>query len=229
MLLALPLLLSLSLSLLLPLATLDAAAAELPPITWTAAADPPPITWEWFNAAETYRRYKVKGRDDLAISAHYFRLAATNGNAAAAYKLGEAYEKGEGVPQSAADALAWYRQAAGLGDRYAELRIGWFYQKGIAVEVNAVAAILWYEKAAAHDNIWAYHMLAVIYAEGEGVPQDLSLARRYFEKSLPQTKDAWAAWRLSQIIGDSDPRRRHALLVQAAEGGNTEAIAALKK
>ncbi|MDE1160132.1 MAG: tetratricopeptide repeat protein [Neorhizobium sp.] len=195
----------------------------------TTVPEPPPITWEWFNAAETYRRYKVKGRDDLAISAHYFRLAAVNGNAAAAYKLGEAYERGEGVPQSPVDALFWYRQSAASGDRYAELRIGWFYQKGIAVPVDVAAAIGWYEKAAAHDNIWAYHMLAVLYAQGEGVPQDLPLARRYFEHSLPETKDAWAAWRLSQIIGDSDPRRRQVLVMQAAKGGNAQALEALKK
>lgn len=209
-----------------------AATTILPILTIPAmqarAQAPPQITWEWFNAAETYLAYKVKGPNDLAIAAHYFRLAASHGNAAAAYKLGEAYENGSGVAQDAGKALAWYREAASRGDRYAELRIGWFYQKGIAVATDGPTAVSWYEKAASHDNLWAYHMLAVMYAEGEGVPRNLDAARRCFEISLPYTHDAWAMWRLSQLLEDRDPKRQRSLLVAAAKAGSAQAIEDLK-
>ncbi|MGN7294358.1 tetratricopeptide repeat protein [Rhizobium sp. SAFR-030] len=195
------------------------------------ATDPGPaqITWEWFNAAETYRNYKVKGRDDLAIAARYFRRAAEHGNPAAAYKLGEAYEAGSGVPKDLSKALYWYREAAARRDRYAQLRIGWFYQNGLVVEPDGAMAASWYEKAASQNNIWGYHMLAVLYAEGEGVPRDLEKAKRYFELSLPETGDGWAMWRLSQIVKPTDARRAARLLSQAAEAGNAQAQAELRR
>lgn len=185
------------------------------------------LAWEWFNAAETYRNYRVKGPDDLKISAHYFRLAANIGNASAAYKLGEAYENGVGVPQDPATALEWYRQSAAKGDKYAELRVGWFYHKGITLPADPKIAASWYRLAAEKDNIWAYHMLAFMLMDGEGVPKDLALARTYFERSLPQTDDHWAKWKLSLLLKENDPKRSQALLREAAAAGNPEAIKAL--
>jgi TPR repeat protein len=201
--------------------------------TASAHAEPRPasaeLTWEWFNTAETYLRYKVKGPDDLRIAAHYFALAAENGNAAAAYKLGEAYENGRGVRQDPVAALHWYRRAAAQGDKYAELRVGWFYHKGIALPADPQVAAQWYRKAAEKNNIWAYHMLAFMLMDGEGVPKDLALARRYFELSLPQTKDHWAKWKLSQLLRTRDPKRSGLLLREAADAGNPEAAKELQR
>ncbi|WP_275787323.1 tetratricopeptide repeat protein [Pararhizobium gei] len=186
------------------------------------------LTWEWFNAGETYRRYKVKGPDDLKISTHYFHLAAKSGNSAAAYKVGEAYENGIGVKQDPAVALDWYRVAAAAGDRHAELRIGWFYHKGITVPADPAMAAQWYRRSADKDNIWAYHMLAFMLMDGEGVPQDRDLARHYFEKSLPVTNDHWAKVKLARLIEESDPSRSLALLQQAETAGNPEATKRLR-
>ncbi|WP_164901772.1 tetratricopeptide repeat protein [Neorhizobium lilium] len=193
-----------------------------------ARADPPQITWEWFNAAETYRNYKVKGKDDLRLAAHYYRLAAERGNAAAAYKLGDCYENGTGVAKDAVTALEWYRRSAAGGDRYAALRIGWFYQKGIAVTANPADAVEWYRLAAQRKNIWAYHMLAFLYFDGEGVPQDRVKAREYFEISLPQTDDGWAKVKLAELIRSSDPTRARRLLQEAVRQGNPQAPQDLK-
>jgi TPR repeat protein len=196
--------------------------------TETASADEPRasvrLTWEWFNTAETYHRYKVKGPDDLRIAAHYFRLSASNGNAAAAYKLGEAYETGSGVPLDLSEALRWYRQSAAAGDMHAELKIGWFYQKGLGLKAEPSRAVEWYERSARKGNLWAYHMLAFMLMDGEGLAKDLALAQRYFEKSLPFTHDHWAQLKLSQLIRSSDPRRSKELLKQSASAGNADAI-----
>lgn len=188
-----------------------------------AQADPPQITWEWYNTAETYRNYKVKGKDDLRISARYFRMAAERGNPTAAYKLGEAYEEGIGVPKDPVLALEWYRQAAARGDKHAELRIGYFYQKGIVVARDPAAAIDWYKRSAAKDNIWAYHMLAFMLADGEGIAKDVKLAKAYLEKSLPQTNDHWAKWKLAQLIRAEHPIRAKQLLKEASAAGNVQA------
>jgi len=193
-----------------------------------ARADPPQITWEWYNTAETYRNYRVKGRDDLRISARYFRMAAEKGNSTAAYKLGEAYEEGIGVPKDPVQALHWYRRAAEQGDKHAELRIGYFYQKGIAVSRDPVAAVQWYRLSAAKNNIWAYHMLAFMLADGEGLLKDQKLAKAYLEKSLPQTNDHWAKWKLAHLIRADDPARAKQLLKEASAAGNTQAAEELK-
>lgn len=193
------------------------------------AENPPQITWEWYNTAETYRNYKVKAKDDLRISARYFRMAAEKGNSTAAYKLGEAYEEGIGVPKDPVQALEWYRRAASQGERHAELRIGYFYQKGIVVPRDPAQAVDWYRKSAARQNIWAYHMLAFMLADGEGLPKDLKLARAYLEKSLPQTNDHWAKWKLAQLVRDENPARAKQLLKEASAAGNAQAADELKQ
>lgn len=43
------------------------------------------------------------------------RLAAKQGEANARFKLGTLYESGEGVAESAAEAVKWYRKAARQG------------------------------------------------------------------------------------------------------------------
>lgn len=194
-----------------------------------AHADPPQITWEWYNAAETYRRYKVKGKDDLRISARYFRMAAEKGNSTAAYKLGEAYEEGIGLPKDPVQALHWYRRAALQGDKHAELRIGYFHQKGIVVARDPAAAVKWYRQSAEKGNIWAYHMLAFMLADGEGLARDVALARAYLEKSLPHTNDHWAKWKLAQLVRAEDPKRAKALLKEAADAGNSQAAEELQR
>jgi len=194
----------------------------------TALAEPPQITWEWYNTAETYRKYKVKGKHDLRISARYFRMAAERGNSTAAYKLGEAYEEGIGFAKDPVQALDWYRRAASQGDRHAELRIGYFYQKGIVVSRDPALAVDWYRKSAAKDNIWAYHMLAFMLADGEGLPKDEKLAKAYLEKSLPETNDHWAKWKLARLIKAENPTRAKLLFKEASAAGNIQAAEELK-
>lgn len=196
---------------------------------FAAHADPPQITWEWYNAAEAYRNYRTKGKDDLRISARYFRMAAEHGNSTAAYKLGEAYEEGIGLPKDPIQALDWYRRAASHGDKYAELRIGYFYQKGIVVPRDPAAAIVWYRKSLENGNIWAYHMLAFMLADGEGLPQDAKLAKAYLEKSLPETNDHWAKWKLAQLVRAEDPARAIKLLKEASAAGNAQAAEELRQ
>jgi uncharacterized protein len=191
-------------------------------------AEPARITWEWYNAAEVHQAGRVQGENSLKLTAHYFRLAAEKGNAAAAYKLGEIYENGRGLPADPLQAFYWYMRAAAKNDKHGQLKVGWCYQKGIAVEANPRIAAIWYRLAAENDNIWGYHMLGFMLADGEGVTKDVAEARRYFERSLPKTKDHWAKWKLALLIASEEPGRARALMKEAAAAGNAQAVEDLK-
>ncbi len=194
-----------------------------------ARAESPRISWEWYNAAEVHQSDKLRRGGDAALAAHYFRLAADKGNAAAAYKLGEIYENGQGIAKDPVQAFSWYMKAAAKNDKHGQLKVGWCYQKGIAVAADPAIAAIWYRVAAENDNIWGYHMLAFMLADGEGLKKDVGLARRYLEVSLPKTKDHWAKWKLAHLIEVEDPRRAKALLKEAAAAGNAQAAEDLKR
>jgi uncharacterized protein len=194
-----------------------------------ALADSTRITWEWYNAAEVHQGRKSASPADQKLAAHYFRLAADKGNVAAAYKLGEIYENGEGLAPDPVQAFSWYMKAAARNDRHGQLKVGWCYQTGIAVAADSAIAAIWYRAAAENGNIWGYHMLAFMLADGEGMEKDVALARRYFELSLPKTRDHWAKWKLAQLIAAEDPKRAGILLKEAAAAGNAQASEDLKR
>ncbi len=203
-------------------------------LIWLAAsaaplhAEPPNISWEWYNAAELHQVQTGRGRGDPRLATHYFRLAAEKGNAAAAYKLGEIYENGQGIAKDPVQAFSWYMKAAARNHKHGQLKVGWCYQKGIAVAADPAIAAIWYRTAAENDNIWGYHMLAFMLADGEGMKKDPALARRYLELSLPKTNDHWAKWKLAHLIEAEDPAKSKALLKEAAIAGNVQAAEDLK-
>jgi TPR repeat protein len=189
----------------------------------------PRVTWEWYNTAEMHQRLQAKQPGAPRLAAHYFRLAAEKGNATAAYKLGEIYEKGQGAPKDPLQAFGWYMRAAAQNNKHGQLKIGWCYQKGIGVQPDARVAAIWYRTAAENDNIWGYHMLAFMLADGDGVPKDEAQARRFFELSLPKTRDHWAKWKLAHLVAASDPKMAKTLLKEAAAAGNTQAAEELRQ
>ncbi len=190
---------------------------------------PPSITWDWYNAAEIYKKTADNSHHDAELAAHYYLMAAKRGNTAAAYKIGEMYEAGLGVPKNYPTAFQWYAASTCTGSKYGEFKLGWFYQYGLGVPKSLEEARAWYEKAARQDNEWAYHMLAFMYADGDGVPKDTKRARQYFEISLPKTNDPWAKWKLALLIRKNDPERSRKLLAEAADQGNKQARQELRR
>ena len=63
-------------------------------------------------------------RKDYALAAQLFRPLAEQGNAKAQYNLGLMYDKGQGVPQDAQEAVKWYRKAAERGFAKAQVNLG---------------------------------------------------------------------------------------------------------
>jgi TPR repeat protein len=68
---------------------------------------------------------------------------ANAGDVTAQYRLGEMYNKGEGVPQDYKEALKWYRMAAEQGDTEAQYNLGVMYYDGKGVIVDYVEAYKW--------------------------------------------------------------------------------------
>ena len=80
------------------------------------------------------------------------RKQAEGGNAAAQSNLGWMYDKGEGVPKDAVQAVAWYRKAAEQGLAFAQSNLGWMYDTGEGVPKDAVQAYMWWNLAASRGD-----------------------------------------------------------------------------
>ena len=120
---------------------------------------------------------------DVPPSERALRAAATSGDAAAQYEVGQRYANGENVPQDLSQAAYWYNQAADQGLAIAQYRLATLYEKGRGVPQDNDKARGWYEKAATQGNVKAMHNLAVIYAEGRGTRQDFTTASTWFAKA----------------------------------------------
>jgi len=63
--------------------------------------------------------------------------------------VGLAYLKGEGVPQSDAEAAKWLQKAADQEETDAQERLGYLYENGWGVPLDYERAAKWYLSAAA--------------------------------------------------------------------------------
>ncbi len=77
------------------------------------------------------------------------RRQAQDGDAAAAFTLGMAYESGHLVSQSCAKATTWVKKSAKEGNAAAQYNLGLRYRYGDGVRANARQARRWTQKAAA--------------------------------------------------------------------------------
>ena len=73
---------------------------------------------------------------------------ALQGDAQAAFELGEMHASGLGMPENNTEAVRWYKLAAEKGNSKAQSLIGTAYHRGIGLAVDDVQAIQWLMKAA---------------------------------------------------------------------------------
>ena len=62
------------------------------------------------------------------------------------------YDKGQGVPQSDAEALQWYERAAEQGEPRAQYNLGLMHLNGQGVPPDLVTAYYWVSLSASHGN-----------------------------------------------------------------------------
>ncbi len=116
------------------------------------------------------------------------RAMANSGDASAQYRLGEAYERGDGVPQDNVEAVKWYRKAAERGRPDAQRNLGYLYiWGGKGVPANAVEGERWSRKAAEQGDKWAQQQLGFLYNCGMGaVRKDYAEAAKWYRKAAEQ-------------------------------------------
>jgi TPR repeat protein len=78
--------------------------------------------------------------------------------------LGVAYESGNGVGRSYAEAMRWYQKAAAQNNADAMIHVGALYFEGHGVHQDRNEALAWYRKAAAGGNQHAKDLLAQLGA-----------------------------------------------------------------
>ena len=107
---------------------------------------------------------------------------AKDGNAEAAYLIGEMYgprswgQKGEnrnGVEQDNKQAIYWWGEAAKKGDVDAQLKLGWWLMKGQdVVKQDQAAGMNWLLMAANQGEPQAQYEVGLAYWKGRGVKPD---------------------------------------------------------
>ena len=120
---------------------------------------------------------------DSTAPINKLQQAATQGDAAAQFQMGLAYDRGIGVKQDLPEAAKWYRAAAEQGNVEAQNSLGSLYQAGEGVTQDYVQAKNWYQKAADLGNVKAKSNLAYLYDLGLGVPTSPKLATQLYEQS----------------------------------------------
>ncbi|WP_421696105.1 tetratricopeptide repeat protein [Aestuariivirga sp.] len=125
---------------------------------------------------------KAFGSEDYAKALSLLLPYAKDGNAEAAYLIGEMYgprswgQKGEnrnGVEQDNAKAIMWWGEAAKKGNSDAQLKLGWWLMKGQGiVKQDEAAGMNWLLMAANQGEPQAQYEVGIGYWKGRGVKPD---------------------------------------------------------
>jgi hypothetical protein len=70
------------------------------------------------------------------------------GSAEAVRRIGDMYQRGQGVEQDYRLSAMWYSKAAEAGEADAQYELGLLYKKGLGVQMNTVDAYKWLTLAA---------------------------------------------------------------------------------
>jgi len=105
-------------------------------------------------------------KQDYERAAFWFRKAADQGVANAAYNLGVLQHQGLGTKQDLNEAIRWYTKAAKLGHPEAQYNLGIAYIEGIGVPYDPAKAASNFESAADQGITEAAYNLGLIYENG---------------------------------------------------------------
>ena len=189
----------------------------------------------------------LREHPDAAVEA--IRAAASAGEVAAQFLLGQMCCEGRGVALDAAEGLHWYRLAANSGMSPAMNMVGRCHELGVGTVTDAVLAAVWYRKSAKAGHDWGMYNYANLLATGRGVSESrsealswyrkaadlghaksMNLVGRYLEEGWEVARDPAAAsdwYRKSAEAGDFRGQASHAqVLIQ--QGKVSEAVVWLK-
>ena len=126
------------------------------------------------------------GGDAADVELEKVRTAAEKGDAAAQYRLGQAYLRGLGVLKDLPKAYELIRQAAEQGHAEALGGVGYFYAQGIKVPKDLAEAVAWFRKGAEKGGAKAQINLGQALAYGRGVAVDEAEGLQWIERAAAQ-------------------------------------------
>jgi uncharacterized protein len=135
---------------------------------------------DWFTSSETKELIKK----------------ADSGDKEAQFKVGSAYDSGNGAPSSKDKAKKYYQMAAEQGYAEAQNSLGSIYQE----EKNYVEAKSWYELASEQNHPMATTSLGLLYDLGLGVPQDRKKGFEFYSKAA-NLGHGRAMWNIANMYG----------------------------
>ena len=121
-------------------------------------------------------------RSDYGQAIAIWRPLATNGDADAAFNLGQAYRLGRGVPVDLSAAKSWLGKAARAGHLDAQTTLGLLlFDSG-----DRSGAIQWLKKAAERGEPRAMLVYGTALFNGDNVPRDPLMAYAYVSRAAAQ-------------------------------------------
>ena len=165
----------------------------LPPAT-TAAVTPPPAPRAGSGPSCT----RASGAGDWATAATLCQREAEAGNATAQRILGTMYDKGNGVLEDPAQAVAWYQKAS-VTDVEAKLLLSHLMDVGRGTPVNKAYSTALLRQAAVGGHLAAELALANRLETGTGVKKDDAEAVLWY-RSAAEKGDAVAQEKLAEFL-----------------------------
>lgn len=120
---------------------------------------------------------------DKAGALTWYKRAAENGELAAYYYVGHAYEEGEGVEKDEAEAARWYESRLSYGMQVGCANaLGAMYYNGAGIPQDYAKAFYLINWAYGQGNTWGVYYLGTAYFYGRGTQQNYIKAREILEK-----------------------------------------------
>jgi len=152
------------------------------------------------------------------------RTKAEAGDAKAQNTMGEAYQRGQGVPKNIKKAAKWFELAADQGNAAAQYHLSLMYQSGIGVPHDANKAQQLLYKAAEQDHAQAQYKLAVDYERAKDNDNYLKWLKRSARNGLPRALNDLGVVCLNGKLVTKDNAKAFSLFQQAAKAGSVVAM-----
>ena len=134
---------------------------------------------------------------DPVRAAHWFEVAALQGNGYAQERIADLYQSGHGVKANPVLAFDWMMKAAQRGNLQAQIKLARMYQQGLGTTKNPAQSRYWLERAATEGNAEAQYLIGKMdHATATSRPEELQ-ALSWLEKAAKQGYD-----RAIKLIGE---------------------------
>lgn len=156
---------------------------------------------------------------DQAEAVKWYRMAAEQGVADAAFELAKCYRFGVGVRRNHTTASKWLQKAAERGHAKSLVLLGIRYSDECEAEYNPRKAVRFFRKAADQGDAWGMFHLGECLERGEGVKKDYDAAYLWFCRAVVTSPEDELLYDLvqNQIFDPNLKECRESILKQMSE------------